>query len=166
MIRRDNSIISPRPAACGLCESAPDVRVNYLLYEQTDKRGEVTRWTWITDLPLNARTVEPVMRGGRGRWKIEHETFNTLKNQGYHFEHNYGHGTNNLATVLALLMFPAFTVDQMLQGCWQLFREVRAGLRTKAKLWESLRSLFKVQLFRTMTALYQQMAHLYDIQLQ
>lgn len=149
-----------------VCDSAPDVSVNYLLYEQTDKQGQVTRWTWITDLPLTARTVEPVMRGGRGRWKIENETFNTLKNQGYHFEHNYGHGTNNLATVLALLMFLAFTVDQMLQGYWQLFRQVRAGLRTKAKLWESLRSLFKVQLFRSMTALYQQMAHLYDIQLQ
>lgn len=149
-----------------VCDSAPDVKVNYLLYEQTDKRGQVTRWTWITDLPLNARTVEPVMRGGRGRWKIENETFNTLKNQGYHFEHNYGHGTNNLATVLALLMLLAFTVDQMLQRCWKVFGQVRAGLRTKAKLWESLRSLFKVQLFQSMTALYQRMAHLYDIQLQ
>ena len=30
------------------------------------------------------------MRAGRCRWKIENETFNTLKNQGYNFEHNYG----------------------------------------------------------------------------
>jgi hypothetical protein len=29
------------------------------------------------------------MRAGRARWKIENETFNTLKNQGYNFEHNY-----------------------------------------------------------------------------
>jgi len=70
-----------------LCESAPDVAVNYLLYEQTDKKGKVTRWTWITNLPLARSTVERVMRAGRGRWKIENETFNTLKNQGYHFEH-------------------------------------------------------------------------------
>jgi hypothetical protein len=41
-------------------------------------------------------------------------TFNTLKDQGCHFEHNYGHGVDNLATVLALLMLLAFTVDQML----------------------------------------------------
>jgi Transposase DDE domain len=148
-----------------LCESAIDVTVNYLFYEQTDKRGKVTRWSWITNLPLSARTVESVMRAGRGRWKIENETFNTLKNQGYHFEHNYGHGTQNLATVLAVLMFLAFTVDQMLQRCWQLFRQVRGGLRTKAKLWDSLRSLFQVQFFPTMTALYRQMADLYDIQL-
>ena len=36
------------------------------------------------------------MRGGRARWKIENETFNTLKNQGYHFEHNYGHGKKSV----------------------------------------------------------------------
>jgi hypothetical protein len=148
-----------------LCESATDVRVNYLLYEQTDKQGKITRWTWITNLPLTARTVERVMRAGRGRWKIENETFNTLKNQGYHFEHNYGHGMQNLASVLAVLMFLAFTVDQMMQRCWQLFRRVRAGLRTKAKLWESLRSFFKVQFFRSMTALYRQIAYSYDIRL-
>jgi hypothetical protein len=148
-----------------LCESATDVSVNYLLYEQTDKRGKVTRWTWVTNIPLNARSVESVMRAGRSRWKIENETFNTLKNQGYHFEHNYGHGNQNLATVLALMMFLAFTVDQIMQRCWQLFRQVRGGLRTKAKLWESLRSLFKVQFFSTMDALYRQMADLYDIQL-
>lgn len=148
-----------------LCESAVDVRVNYLLYEQTDKEGNVTRWSWITNLPLQASTVEEVMRAGRGRWKIENETFNTLKNQGYHFEHNYGHGMQNLASVLAVVMFLAFSVDQMMQRCWQLFRQVRAGLRTKSKLWESLRSLFKVRFFRSMTALYRQIAHLYEIQL-
>lgn len=148
-----------------LCESAVDLEVNYLLYEQTDKKGALTRWTWITNLPLQKRTVEHVMRAGRGRWKIENETFNTLKNQGYNFEHNYGHGTQNLATVLALLMFLAFTVDQIQQRCSSLFRQVRAGLKTKAKLWESLRSLFKVQFFPSMAALFRKMAYLYDIQL-
>ena len=149
-----------------LCESATDVKVNYLRYEQTDTKGVVTHWTWITNLPLAARTVERVMRAGRSRWQIENETFNTLKNQGSHFEHNYGHGTQNLATVLAVLMLLAFTVDQIQQRCWKLFRQVRAGLRTKAKLWDSLRSLFKVLLFRTMEALYRRMASLYDLQLQ
>lgn len=148
-----------------LCDSAMDVKVNYLWYEQTEPAGQVTTWTWVTNLPLTKRTVEPVMRAGRSRWKVENETFNTLKNQGYHFEHNYGHGEKNLATVLVLLMFLAFTVDQMMQRRWQLFRQVRAGLRTKAKLWDSLRSLFRTCRFPTMTALYLQIADLYDIQL-
>jgi len=36
--------------------------------------------------------VYRIMQGARARWRIENETFNTLKNQGYHFEHNFGHG--------------------------------------------------------------------------
>ena len=33
---------------------------------------------------------------------IENQTFNTLKNQGYNIEHNYGHGKYHLATNLDL----------------------------------------------------------------
>jgi hypothetical protein len=149
-----------------LSDSAIDVTVNYLLYEQTDKKGKVTRWTWVTNLPLTARTVESVMRAGRTRWKIENETFNTLKNQGYHFEHNYGHGAQNLATVLALLMFLAFLVDQIQQRCCQLFRRLWKGLGTKAKLWASLRNLFNVLVFNSMEALYKHMASLYRLQIE
>ena len=62
-------------------------------------------------------------------------------------------------------MLLAFAVDQIQQRCSELFGQVRAGLRTKSKLWESLRSLFKVLCFRTMAALYCHMANQYDIQL-
>src|SRR5262250_1333479 len=149
-----------------LCESAIDVKVNYLLYEQTDKQGKITRWTWVTNILLNTRSVEPVMRGGRARWKIENETFNTLKNQGYHFEHNYGHGTQHLATVLALLMFLAFTIDQIQQRCCRFFRTLHQGLRTKVKLWASIRHLFNVLVFKSMEALYRHMAPLYRLQIE
>jgi len=149
-----------------LCESAADLTVNFLLYEQTTTDGEVKRWTWITNLPLNARSVEKVMRAGRSRWKIENETFNTLKNQGYHFEHNYGHGQKNLATVLALLMFLAFLVDQIQQHCCSLFRQVWKGVGTKAKLWSSMRSNFHNLLFQSMADLYRHIASLYRFQLE
>jgi len=86
--------------------SNTELRVNVLHYEQTDKNGKTTRFSWVTNLELNHKTVEHVMLMGRSRWKIENETgrppaFNTLKNQGYHFEHNYGYGKENLSTVLA-----------------------------------------------------------------
>jgi hypothetical protein len=149
-----------------LNDSAIDVSVNYLLYEQTDQDGQVTRWTWITNLPLTQRSVTKVMRGGRARWKIENETFNTLKNQGYHFEHNYGHGRENLATNLALLMLLAFTVDQIQQRCCRFFRALRQGLRTRVKLWASIRHLFSTLVFRSMEALYRRMASLYCLQLE
>ena len=149
-----------------LGENACDFKVNVLFYEECKPHGEVKRWSWITDLKLNQRNVKKVMRGGRARWKIENETFNTLKNQGYNFEHNYGHGYRNLATVLALLMILAFLVDQIQQGCDRLFRAVWQGLKTKSKLWESVRSLFQVLEFETMADLYQKIAFLYRIRLE
>jgi len=148
-----------------LCSAAPDVKVNVLWFEEKDKAGKVTRWTWATSLPLTKRTVEKVMKAGRARWKIENEAFNTLKNQGYNFEHNYGHGERWLATVLAMLMMLAFLVDQIQERCCELFKQLRANLRTRAKLWETMRSLFKIVLFPSMSSLYAQMAELYEIQL-
>jgi hypothetical protein len=45
-----------------LCESATDVKVNFLLYEERKPNGETRRWTWITNLPLTKITVQKVMR--------------------------------------------------------------------------------------------------------
>lgn len=106
------------------------------------------------------------MRAGLSRWKIENETFNTLKNQGYHFEHNYGHGTQHLATVLALLMFLAFTADQIQQRCCRFFRQLWKGLGTKAKLWAAVRNLFNVLVFKSMEALYRRLATNYRLQIE
>ena len=73
------------------------------------------------------------MRGGRTRSKIENETFNTLKNQGYQFEHNFGHGNKHLSTVFAYLMLIAFFVDQLQQlGC-KLFTKALERLKSKKK---------------------------------
>ena len=150
-----------------LCSSAADVKVNFLWFEETDKKtGKVTRWRWASSLPLTAKTVEKVMKTGRARWKIENETFNTLKNQGYNFEHNYGHGQRWLATVLAMLTMVAFLVDQIQERCCEWFKQLRTNLRTRAKLWDSMRSLFKIVAFPSMSSLYAQMAELYEIQLQ
>jgi hypothetical protein len=74
----------------------------------------------------------------------ERETINTLKNHVYNFEDNYGWVKQNLARILALLMFLAFTADQMMQRCWRLFRQVRGGLYTKGRLWDSVRSLVEI----------------------
>jgi hypothetical protein len=152
--------------ALWLCDSALEVKVNFLFYEQTDAAGKLTRWIWITDLPLTARTVEQVAQGGRARWKIENETFNTLKNQGYQFSHNYGHGVQHLATVLALLMLLAFVVDQIQQACCATFRRLWQGLGSKRKLWEAVRSAFQMMEFTTMAWLYRHIGHLYQIRLE
>src|SRR5436190_16042294 len=136
-----------------LNESNPDVLVNVLEYWEIDAHGKIQYFSWITDLPLTPDTVYDVMRGGRARWKIENETFNTLKNQGYHFEHNFGHGVQNLSVVLALLMMLAFLVDQTQQLCCPLFQAAWQKRGTKRSLWEEIRYCFKAFLFNSMAAI-------------
>ena len=124
-----------------LNESRSDVRVNFIEYWEVSP-DKVQHFSWVTDFRVNKANVYKLMRGGRARWKIENETFNTLKNQGYNFDHNYGHGEQNLSVVLAVLMMLAFLVDQTQQLCCALFRAVWEKLGSKRLLWERMRALF------------------------
>ena len=117
------------------------VRVNCIEYWESGQ-DKVQHFSWVTDVQVNQRHVFRLMRGGRARWKIAHETFNTLKNQGDHFEHNDGHGQQNLSVVCAMLMMLAFLVDQTQQLCCALFQTVWAKLGRKRLLWERMRALF------------------------
>jgi hypothetical protein len=134
--------------------SNADVRVNFIEYwEISDTK--VQHFSWVTDLRVSKRNVFHLMRGGRARWKIENETFNTLKNQGYHFEHNYGHGEQHLSVVFAMLMMLAFLVDQAQQLCCALFRAVWRKLGSKRLLWERMRALFYTYALTSMRQLFE-----------
>jgi hypothetical protein len=134
--------------------SNPDVRVNFIEYwEMGDNK--VQHFSWVTDLRVHKRNVFHLMRGGRARWKIENETFNTLKNQGYNFEHNYGHGEQHLSVVFAMLMMLAFLVDQAQQLCCALFQAVWAKLGSKRLLWERMRALFYTYALASMRQLFE-----------
>ena len=125
-----------------LNESNQDVVVNFLEYWEIQADGTTQHFSWVTDMTITRENAFQLMRGGRARWKIENETFNTLKNQGYHFEHNYGHGQKNLSVVFALLMMLAFLVDQVLQFACRLFQAVWRKEGSKARMWEHMRALF------------------------
>ncbi len=134
--------------------SRADVRVNFIEYWEIGK-DKVQPFSWVTDLRVSKPNVSKLMRGGRARWKIENETFNTLKNQGYNFEHNYGHGEHNLSVVFATLMMLAFLVDQTQQLCCALFQAVWAKLGSKRLLWERMRALFYDYALESMRQLLQ-----------
>ena len=134
--------------------SNPDVRVNCIEYWEIGQ-GRVQHFSWVTDLRVSRRTVFHLMRGGRARWKIENETFNTLKNQGDNFEHNYGHGEQHLSVVFALLMMLAFLGDQAQQLCGALFQAVWTKLGSKRLLWERMRALFYDYAFASMRQLFE-----------
>ncbi len=152
-VRHEISFLNDLP----LNESNQDVRVNLLQYGEYGPNGKERIWTWVTDLEISRQNARQLAKGGRCRWKIENETFNTLKNQGYHFEHNYGHGEKNLSVVFAMLMMLAFLVDQVQQLCCPLFQAAGKKLGTKRALWDNLRSHFRHFIFQSMRHLYQVM---------
>jgi len=145
-----------------LNESHPDLLVNYLNYAEYGPDGDRQKcFTWVTDLRITRQNARLLVRGGRARWKIENETFNTLKNQGYHYEHNYGHGEQNLSVVFAMLMMLAFLVDQVQQLCCPLFQAMLEKEGSKRSLWEKFRSHYYHFTFRSMKHLYEVI--LYDL---
>ena len=131
-----------------LNESQLDTKVNVIDYWETKPakgkcKEKRQHFSWVTDIAVTRENVALLATGGRSRWKIENETFNTLKNQGYHFEHNFGHGNKHLSTVFALLMMLAFLVDQIQQKCCPVFQAAWAECGNKRTLWERIRSLIK-----------------------
>ena len=126
--------------------SEDELRVNFLEHWEVETRGEEVivrnRFSWVTDLTITPDNAMEIMRCGRARWRIENETFNTLKNQGYNLGHNYGLGKKHLSAVFMHLMLLAFLVDQVQQLCCPLFQAARAKVSSKRALWERIRNYF------------------------
>jgi len=136
-----------------LNESNKDLLVNLMEYWEVGP--EKTKFfSWVTDFTITKENCYSIMRGGRARWKVENETFNTLKNQGYHLEHNYGLGEKYLSTVFFSLMMLAFLMDQLLQMSCPLFRAIRKKAGSKRELWEKIRSTFHLFLVASMEVIY------------
>jgi hypothetical protein len=122
--------------------------VNYLEYSILKEDGTPSYHnSWVTDLPLNLDTVEWITRGGRARWKIENESFNTLKNQGYHLEHNFGHGSKFLSETFFLLNLLAFFFHQIFDLTDELYRQARARFSARKEYWNAIRAAFRYFIF-------------------
>jgi hypothetical protein len=134
--------------------------VNFIECQAVELKGrrEVKKtFTWITSHTINKNNVFQLMQGARARWKIENETFNTLKNQGYNFEHNFGHGKKNLHTVFAHLMMLAFAVDQIQEAACGLFQKALERLGSRRAFWERLRSFFSLALIKNWVDVFEAM---------
>ena len=94
------------------------LRVNWCAVTVTDAAGR-TRFhnAYITDHAITADNVAGLVAAGRARWKIENENNNVLKNQGYHLEHNFGHGKEQLSSTLVTLNLLAFLGHTFLELC-------------------------------------------------
>jgi hypothetical protein len=116
--------------------------VNWLMIEIIDPVGRVTQCnSFITDMPVNRGTVVELAACGGARWKIENESFNTLKNQGYNMEHNFGHGSQNLSAVLTTLNLLAFACHTICTLAMPLWRAATEAIGTRKRFFEHLRSI-------------------------
>ena len=125
-------------------------QVNYIHYELTNDKGRVTyKNSWVTSIEVNHGNVARLAKGGRCRWKIENECFNTLKNQGYHLKHNFGHGKQHLSHNMYLLTMLAFFYHQIFELTDPAYQLCRRSLGTKRLLWETFRVLIRYFIFAT-----------------
>lgn len=118
------------------------LHVNWCELTTTDADGNVLyRNAWASSLPIDETNVVAMVAVGRSRWKIENEHNNTLKTQGYRFAHNYGHGKQHLAAVLASLTLLAFLAHTVLERLDQRYQTVRRQLPSRRTFFEHLRAL-------------------------
>ena len=103
----------------------------------------------MTDITIDEHNVVDLVKGGRARWKIENETFNTLKNQGYHIEHNYGHGRQNLSMNFFLLNLLAFFIHEIFQLTDLLYQACRRKTSARKEFFAFLRHMFQILFFRS-----------------
>ena len=123
-------------------------KINFAQLSIADKNGKVTyRSAWVTDVEINTRNIEEIIRAGRARWKIENECFNTLKNQGYHISHNFGHGEKNLSEALFILNLLAFFFHQIFELSDNLYQSARATFSARTEYWNTIRAAFRLIIF-------------------
>ncbi|MCD4812037.1 hypothetical protein K8R14_05615 [bacterium] len=124
--------------------------INFLEYTMIRPDGKATYHnSWVTDLEINEHNIVEMVKIGRARWKIENEGFNTLKNQGYHLEHNFGHGKKNLSYIFFLLNVLAFFAHQIFELTDIKYQKCRAKAGSRIEFWNRLRYDIRMILFRS-----------------
>jgi hypothetical protein len=129
-------------AALPLRDGGDALMVNWFEIEIINPKGETTyRNSFVTDLPVGPDNVVELAACGRARWKIENETFNVLKNKGYHLEHSFGHGKQHLAAILVSLNLLAFAFHTVCDLGDQLWRNARAKLGPRYNFFGKLAAI-------------------------
>jgi len=140
--------------------SADTLSVNWCELTLTDTRGvPLYHNAFITQFSLTAKTVVPIVQAGRTRWKVENENNNTLKTQGYHLEHNFGHGSQHLAALLATFNLLAFLFHTLLDLLDSQYHQVRRTLVSRKTFFDDLRALTRYICFASWTHLLDFMLH-------
>jgi len=116
--------------------------VNWAQLTITNEQGAVTfRNSFVSNHTITRKNVAAFIQAGRTRWKIENENNNTLKTKGYHFEHNFGHGKENLSETLLSLNLLSFLFHTVLEIFDNKYRLIRETLPRRKDFFNDIRAL-------------------------
>lgn len=119
-----------------------------------ETEGDVLyRNSWATNHPVNQDNVEQMVQAGRAHWKCENGSHNVLKTKGYHLEHNFGHGGQNLASFLLTLNLLAFLLHTALSMLSPKYLLLRKELATRKTFFQDIRALTRYLHFESWDAL-------------
>jgi len=136
--------------------AANALNVNWIGVTISDASGKTTYdGAFVTSLPVTRDTVAEIAACARARWKIENESFNVLKNNGYHLEHNFGHGKDNLAMMFAAMNLLAFAFHTVCDCIEDLWHEARLAKRARKRFFEHIRTITAYLVFPSWETLMQ-----------
>jgi len=136
-----------------LREGDDALEVNWCELTTTDAAGKIVyKNAFATNHAITANNVAEIVRNGRARWKVENENNNTLKTKGYHLTHNFGHGKQHLAALLATLNLLAFGFHTVLELFDSRYQQIRQFLPRKT-FFDDLRALTRYLCFDSWEAL-------------
>ncbi len=125
-------------------------RKKTITFDPMGKQIRCRTESWVMSLDVTVELVSLLVRGEKTRWKVANECFNTLKNQGYHLTHNYGHGEKHLAFNFYQLTLLAFTLHPIAELCDKVYQGCRKMAGSKRSLWEKLRTLINFHFFESL----------------
>jgi hypothetical protein len=122
---------------------APAVNWCEVTITREDTGEQLYKNAFATDFEVTDTTVEAIVLDGRARWKVENENNNVLKTKGYHIEHNFGHGSQHLASLLLSLNLLAFLFHTVLDLVDEQYRAIRQALGTRRRFFQDLDALLR-----------------------
>jgi len=134
-----------------LRSDADSLMVNWceISITREDTGQQLYKNAFITDFEIRETNVEAIVRDGRARWKVENENNNVLKTKGYHLEHNFGHGSQHLASILLSLNLLAFLFHTVLDLVDERYRAIRAELGKRSTFFQDVEALLRYLPFNT-----------------
>ena len=111
-------------------------------YEQINKKTNkktIRKFRWITDIELEDRNIEEMVKCARKRWKIENEGFNTQKNILYKIEHLNSKHPNAMKNHYLLTQISDILMQLYLAGT-KVLKELKQTIKnTSSRLLETFR---------------------------